>query len=127
MSLEELIKNFTPRQREYLICLAMKPQKLRNLSDGVRKATLSVWKGSDAFKAVLYQVLEGDFTTEALGLYFRDKLPDYVKAVHDIAVGAGSDRVRLEAVKFALSLAGGDKPKDTSGSLMEKYMEEKKK
>lgn len=126
MSLEELIKNFTPRQREYLICLAMKPQKLRNLADGVRKATLSVWKGSDVFKAVLYQVLEGDFTSEALSLYFKDKLPEYVKSVHDIATGADSDRVRLEAVKFALSLAGGEKHKEPKRSFMEDYIEEKK-
>ncbi len=127
MKLEDLIQNFTPRQREFLISVAMKPQKSKSIAVAdVRKDTLSIWKRSDGFNAALYQVLEQDFADEALFLYFGDNIDAYAKSIHDMAVGAKTDKTKLEAAKFALSLARGEKKEEAHGSLMEKYMEDNK-
>lgn len=120
--LEELIEGLTVKQRQYIISACLKPKGGVLEIDSVTKQSLINWSKDEKFMQVLNKILGGDYSQEAMQIWVKDRLEDYLETLHKMATEGKDGRTKLDAAKTLIDLLKSEKKK-SKRPLMEKYLE----
>ena len=123
--LQDILVKAEEQQRPFLwgIALGLGEARATRVSR-TKRDDVRQWKQSEGFKQLVDEIRAGDYVAEAVRLWVNDRIFSYLENVDDLALKAKTERVKLEASKYLIGLAGGDRGEVKELSTIERYLED---
>lgn len=123
MPLNDVIQKLQPDQKKYLVALAIcKRQTPACIRSGISCIQVDEWESDPLFTDAIREIRAKDYTMEAVRIWAGNHLEVYLSNIHMLAKDAKSEKIKMEACKYLIALAGGEQQKTVEQSLMEKYV-----